>query len=81
MATPRKRSVNLSNANWQFCERFGHFDSVEDAVNYLLNSIALNTAPNLPQNALSHPELTPKVQEVSPTEETGGGIETWDMDI
>ena len=94
MTTQRKRTVNLSSANWQFCEKLmqttGHFDSVEDAANYLLNSMALNTSPKLPQNSPNHPEVSTKVQEdsqkiqksakITPTEEAGGGgYETWDL--
>jgi hypothetical protein len=72
----KKRGVALTQANWNYCESLGHFDSVEDAVNYLLNSIALGSPPVLPKNDPIRPSTTPVPPQNNPIESISTQIES-----
>jgi hypothetical protein len=78
MANLRKRTLVITQSNWKFCEQFmkssGHFDSVDDAANYLLNSLALNTPLNLQKDASKVQKDAPSIPDepvLSPVESPG----------
>jgi hypothetical protein len=88
MPTPKKNSVSLSNVNRTFCEEFGEFDSLDDAVNHILNTARLGqmmqksafSVPKVPESAPTLPELTPTSPEPPPKNaavEEDGAIGEW----